>query len=63
MNGVPWWFFHGFGNACEGMSLTSVDPDGSVAAAIPAAQVVGGVVHGSFALNGPGFVRHVFGIV
>jgi 2-dehydropantoate 2-reductase len=61
MNGVPWWFFHGFGQGCEGKSLESVDPDGSIAAAIPSSQVVGGVVHGSFALNGPGFVRHVFG--
>lgn len=61
MNGVPWWFFDGFGNSCEGLRLKAVDPNGAVAAAIPTGQVVGGVVHGSFALNEPGFGRHVFG--
>ncbi|BBO89710.1 2-dehydropantoate 2-reductase [Desulfosarcina ovata] len=61
MNGVPWWFFDGFGGKCAGLRLTSVDPTGAIAAAIPTGQVVGGVVHGSFALNEPGFVRHVFG--
>ena len=61
MNGVPWWFFDGFGDGCRGLRLSSVDPAGSIAAAIPTAQVVGGVVHGSFSLNQPGFARHVFG--
>jgi len=61
MNGVPWWFFDGFGGVCEGLQLKSVDPTGAVAATIPAAQVIGGVVHGSFSLIEPGFVRHGFG--
>ena len=61
MNGVPWWFFDGFGKSCDGLRLKSVDPTGSVAAAIPSGQVVGGVVHGSFSINGPGFARHGFG--
>ncbi|QEM67042.1 2-dehydropantoate 2-reductase [Geobacter sp. FeAm09] len=61
MNGVPWWFFNGFGGDFSGMSLESVDPQGTIAAAIPAGNVVGGVVHGSFALFEPGYVKHVFG--
>jgi len=40
LNGVPWWFI-------EGMQLKSVDPDGSIAAALPFSQVVGCVVHAS----------------
>jgi len=40
LNGVPWWFV-------EGMPLASVDPDGSIAAALPFAQIVGCVVHAS----------------
>ncbi|MEP6982104.1 MAG: 2-dehydropantoate 2-reductase [Sphingomicrobium sp.] len=40
LNGVPWWFV-------EGMQLKSVDPDGSVAAALPFEQIVGCVVHAS----------------
>lgn len=53
MNGVPWWFFDGFGQSCQGLRLHSVDPDGTIAAAIPTGQVVGGVVHGSFASTNP----------
>jgi 2-dehydropantoate 2-reductase len=46
LNGVPWWFV-------EGMQLSSVDPDGSVAAALPFAQIVGCVVHASCSRSGP----------
>lgn len=61
MNGISWWFFDGFGGEYAGTSLASVDPDGSIATVIPARNVVGCVVHGSFSLNEPGFVRHGFG--
>ncbi|MCG2595630.1 2-dehydropantoate 2-reductase [Ramlibacter sp. XY19] len=61
MNGVPWWFFQGFGGAYEGTRLKAVDPSGSIAEAIPAKSVVGCVVHASFALREPGFVQHHFG--
>jgi 2-dehydropantoate 2-reductase len=45
LNGVPWWFV-------EGMRLTSVDPDGSIAAALPLEQIVGCVVHASCSRSG-----------
>lgn len=61
MNGVPWWFFNDFGGDCSGMRLRSVDPDGEIAAAIPAHNIVGSVVHGSFSLIEPGYVKHAFG--
>ncbi len=61
MNGVPWWFFEGIGGPCQGLTLASVDPGGSVRALIPAAQVVGAVVHLSSASPAPGRVRHVSG--
>lgn len=61
MNGVPWWFFEGFGGAWQGTQLKAVDATGAIAAAIPARQVIGCVVHASCSLNGPGFVRHHFG--
>jgi 2-dehydropantoate 2-reductase len=60
MNGVPWWFFDGFG-ALAGTRLQAVDPDGAIARAIPAHHILGGVVHASCALEGPGHVRHHFG--
>jgi 2-dehydropantoate 2-reductase len=61
MNGVPWWFFDGFGGEYAGMRLTSIDPDGSIAAAIPAHHVVGCVVHASCASPEPGLTRHNVG--
>jgi len=61
MNGVPWWFLQGFGGSLAGSRLHSVDATGEIAAAIPAAQVIGCVVHASCSLNGPGQVKHHFG--
>jgi 2-dehydropantoate 2-reductase len=61
MNGVPWWFLAGFGGAYADRPLPSIDPKGTIAAAIPTAHVVGGVVHASCSLQGPGRVQHHFG--
>jgi 2-dehydropantoate 2-reductase len=61
MNGVPWWFFDGFGGEYAGSRLASLDPDGSIAAAIPSSRVIGCVVHGSYTVPRPGLVRHVAG--
>lgn len=58
MNGVPWWFCDGLGRNFEGKRLASIDPDGMIAAAIPAKQTVGCVVHASCRLEAPGVVRH-----
>ncbi|MBX3659662.1 MAG: 2-dehydropantoate 2-reductase [Ramlibacter sp.] len=61
MNGVPWWFFEGFGGALAGTRLKAVDPQGAIASAIPGRHIVGCVVHASCSLHGPGFVKHHFG--
>lgn len=61
MNGVPWWFLHGFGGALQGKALASVDPGGTIAGAIGAQHVIGGVVHASCAVAAPGVIRHVMG--
>ena len=61
MNGVPWWFFEGFGGRYAGTRLASVDPGGIIARAVPAYHIVGCVVHASCSLNEPGFVAHHFG--
>ena len=39
MNGVPWWFFQGFGGALAGTQLHAVDATGEIAAAIAASSV------------------------
>jgi 2-dehydropantoate 2-reductase len=53
LNGVPWWFV-------EGEPLRSVDPGGSIAAALPLDRIVGCVVHASCSRSGPNHihVRH-----
>ncbi|HSV36038.1 MAG TPA: 2-dehydropantoate 2-reductase [Ramlibacter sp.] len=61
MNGVPWWFFEGFGGRHAGTRLKSVDADGGIAQAIPGRHIIGCVVHASCSLDNPGRVRHHFG--
>jgi 2-dehydropantoate 2-reductase len=61
MNGVPWWFFQGFGGALAGTRLAAVDATGEIAAAIAAASVIGCVVHASCSVDSPGVIRHHFG--
>jgi len=61
MNGVPWWFLQGFGGALANTRLPSIDPAGAIAQGIPAAHVLGGVVHASCAVDAPGVIRHHFG--
>ncbi len=61
MNGIPWWFFEGFGGALKGTHLLAVDASGEIAATIPAANVVGCVVHASCSVDAPGVIRHHFG--
>jgi 2-dehydropantoate 2-reductase len=61
MNGVPWWFFQGFGGALEGTQLQAVDATGEIARSIPPASVIGCVVHASCSVDVPGVIRHHFG--
>jgi len=62
MNGVPWWFFQGFGGACEGLRLKSVDPDGELSARIPAQAVLGSVLHMSASTPTAAHVLHATGL-
>src|SRR5580693_3309710 len=40
-NGIPWWYFQGFGGEWEGLRLERVDPGGIISSAIEARRVVG----------------------
>ena len=61
MNGVPWWFFQGFGGEFVGTRLKSVDATGEIERAIPSPNVVGCVVHASCSVAEPGLINHHFG--
>jgi 2-dehydropantoate 2-reductase len=60
-NGVPWWFFQGFGGPWEGMRLERVDPGGVISAAIAARRVVGSIVYFSTEITAPGLIHHIAG--
>jgi 2-dehydropantoate 2-reductase len=51
----------GFGGLCAGMHLSSVDPGGAMARAVPVSRVLGVVVHFSASSPAPGVVRHFSG--
>ena len=51
----------GFGGALAGTRLTSVDPAGELARAIPAKHIVGCVVHAGCSVQEPGLICHHFG--
>lgn len=57
MNGIPWWFFDGFG--MDGRVRADwLDPDGSLAAAVPSGRIIGCVVHAGASVPEPGLIRH-----
>jgi 2-dehydropantoate 2-reductase len=60
-NGIPWWFFQGFGGELDGLRLEKVDPGGVVSAAIPAGQVVGAIIYFATDITEPGVIRHTEG--
>ena len=60
MNGVPWWFSAGI-EVLGARPLESIDPAGTIAAAIPLAHVVGCVVHAAVSTAAPGIAVHRMG--
>ena len=60
-NGIPWWFFQGWGGEHEGMHLERVDPGGAIAAAIEPRRVLGSIVYFATDVVEPGVVRHTEG--
>jgi 2-dehydropantoate 2-reductase len=60
-NGIPFWYFHQHGGALAGRVVRSVDPEGRIAATIPAAQVIGCVVYPAAELTAPGVIHHIEG--
>lgn len=61
INGIPWWFFSGYGGALEGRRLTTLDPDGRLAAGIPIERVIGCVLYVAAEVTRPGEITHSFG--
>jgi len=60
-NGVPWWFFQGFGGEWDGLRLERVDPGGVIATAIDARRVLASIVYFSTEIIAPGVIQHIEG--
>jgi 2-dehydropantoate 2-reductase len=63
-NGIPWWYFQvsqDIGGELAGLRLESVDPGGTIRAAIDPASVVGSIVYLGTEIAEPGVIRHTEG--
>lgn len=45
LNGIPWWYLDGLDPRFGDRKLSSVDPEGALAAALPTTQIIGCVVY------------------
>ncbi len=61
INGVPWWYFQRLGGAYDGQTLSSLDPDGALAAGIEVERIIGSIVYPAAELVEPGVVRLIEG--
>lgn len=57
LNGIPWWYFQGLDGPHRNRRIASLDPRGVIASALPAASVVGCVLHFAAQIEAPGLVR------
>ena len=60
-NGIPWWYFQGFGGQWDGLRLERIDPGGVISAAIEARRIVGSIVYFSTEICEPGVIQHIEG--
>jgi 2-dehydropantoate 2-reductase len=57
LNGIPWWFFEGFGGALQGRRLRTVDPAGDIERALPSRQCAGCVVYIASSVDAEGVIH------
>jgi 2-dehydropantoate 2-reductase len=60
-NGIPWWFFQGYGGELDGYHLERVDPGGVIAAAIEQRRVIGSLAYFATDIIEPGVIHHTEG--
>jgi len=60
-NGIPWWYFQGFGGEWEGLRLERVDPGGVISSTIESRSIVGSIVYFSTEMSSPGVIQHIEG--
>lgn len=60
-NGIPWWYFQGFGAQWDGLRLERIDPGGVISSAIDSRRVIGSIVYLATEITSPGVIRHIEG--
>jgi len=58
INGLPWWYFYKEGGRFDGSTISCLDRNGDMFAALDPSHLIGCVVHGSAEVVAPGVVRH-----
>jgi 2-dehydropantoate 2-reductase len=61
INGIPWWYTYGLPGPFDGRRITSVDPQGTLWAALPPAQTLGAIVYPAATISAPGVIDHSYG--
>ncbi|OGT80542.1 MAG: 2-dehydropantoate 2-reductase [Gammaproteobacteria bacterium RIFCSPLOWO2_02_FULL_61_13] len=61
INGIPWWYFDKLAGPYEGRTMSSVDPDGALAAGIETDRIIGSIVYPAAELVEPGVVKVIEG--
>jgi 2-dehydropantoate 2-reductase len=61
INGLPWWYFDRVGGEFDGLALRSLDPDGTMSAALDVSHIIGCVVHVAGEVRAPGEAHHTGG--
>ena len=60
-NGIPWWYFQRHGGPLDGTVLDSLDPGGTITAAIAPERIVGCIAYPAAEISAPGRIRHIEG--
>ena len=60
-NGIPWWYFEGYGGELDGLRLERVDPGGVIEASIEPRRIVGSLAYFSTDVVEPGVIHHTEG--
>ena len=60
-NGLPWWFFQGFGGEYEGRRIGALDPDGTIHRFIPGDRIVGSIAYPAAERIAPAVIRLIEG--
>ena len=60
-NGIPWWYFQHHGGPFDGAVLDSLDPGGTIAAAIAPERIIGCIAYPAAEITAPGRIHHIEG--